>query len=95
MSDSFEGRYTVAGPRVYIHPDITTVRGKDKDILFRNLPAGIFVWVECSLKDHGVGSHWADIKDLVDAYHTILPDWNVDLESSLPSDRRDEDHYPL
>jgi len=91
----FTGRYTVAGPRVYIHPNMTTVLGKDKEILFRNFPAGIFVWVDCNLEDCGVRSHWIDINELVSRYVTSLQDSPGETTADLAADRCDENRYPI
>jgi len=76
MSESFTGKYIVVGPKVYIKPEGTTIYDDQNGwTVWEDLPAGVWIWVECDPQDTGVPSHWVDIRQLVNGYTASLQEW--------------------
>jgi len=95
MSESFEGRYILCGPKVYIRPNGTVIFDDSKArTVFNEMPAGIWVWVECDEQNVGLPSHWADIRDLVDGYLATLQEWADGSDSAVENMLLDKDKFP-
>ena len=95
MSDSFEGRYMLVGPKVYITPDSTIVFDDHKrKTLLNELPAGVWIWVECDERDCAVPSHWVDIMTLVEGYTESLAHGLRAADCDTTETRYDRDTYP-
>jgi len=96
MSESFSGRYILTGPKIYIKPHVTRIIDDGEGVpIWDDLPAGIWIWVECNPEDTGIKSHWVDIQDLIEAYGYALQEWSTcEYLDYAKYNKDDPDNYP-